>query len=166
MKASLYLACRAALPSGLSLSSALLCPVLLASLWYWILTSLSSTHPNQLLTGRAIGNGSVPRSLLLTCSNKMRLQFSYCIYSLTCSFCIQFSQSLVRLRPPKYHSQHITREKPKLFIFNQEMEAELEKKAERNYDLLAAVYSAGDLLGLVLSWKLPRSWATAETYFQ
>lgn len=40
------------------------------------------------------------------------------------------------LHPAKYHSQHITKEKPKLLTFNQEMEAELEKKAKMEFQLV------------------------------
>lgn len=48
-----------------------------------------------------------------------------------------------------------------------EMEAELEnKKAKMEFHLLPTVSSADDLLGPVFSWKLVRSWAIPEAYFQ
>lgn len=47
------------------------------------------------------------------------------------------------------------------------MEAELEnKKAKMEFHLLPTVSSADDLLGPVFSWKLVRSWAIPEAYFQ
>lgn len=92
MKASSYLACRAALPSGLSLSSALSCPACFLSVLGINFPELYSskpathweTHLAMIPLPEVVDSTTIPNEL-----KQARLRFSYCIYNLTQSFCIQ-----------------------------------------------------------------------------
>lgn len=81
MKASPYLADRAALCSSLSLSSALSCPACFLPV---VVINFPELYSSKSLE-EPFGNGSTPRRLSLICPNKIR----YCIYNLTWTFCIQ-----------------------------------------------------------------------------
>ena len=77
--------------------SALLCPVLLASFQYWILTFLSPTHPKQLLSGSTLWQWFHSQSILpnVLKQNEDSVQLLYMQPDL--DFCIQPSWSLVYL---------------------------------------------------------------------
>lgn len=85
MKASPYLADRAALCSSLSLSSALSCPACFLPV---VVVNFPELYSSKSLE-EPFGNNSTPRRLSLICPNKIRLWFRYCICNLTRTFCIQ-----------------------------------------------------------------------------
>lgn len=148
MKASPYLADRAALCSSLSLSSALSCPACFLPV---VVINFPELYSSKSLE-EPFGNGSTPRRLSLICPNKIW----YCIYNLTWTFCIQPSWSLgyihtkfglytvFGLLPNKYHYSHIIGGKPQHLAIDQEMEAELEKETKWNLNLLPTASTADD----------------------
>lgn len=85
MKASPYLADRAALCSSLSLSSTLSCPAFFLPV---VVVNFPELYSSKSLE-EPFGNNSTPRRLSLICPNKIRLWFRYCICNLTRTFCIQ-----------------------------------------------------------------------------
>lgn len=144
--------------------SALLWSVLLASFQYWLLTS---THLNELLTGKTIWQWFHSHKTLPN-SNKMRLQFSCCVHNLAQSFvfslCGVWSGCVLSLSHQGFTlPSAISTQKPKLLPFNPGMEAELDnQKAKMGFHLSPTASSADDQLGPVFSWKLARSWAIPE----